>query len=140
MKALYTTQATASAGRNGQVATSDNLLNVALAYPKEMGGNGGATNPEQLFAAGYSACFSNAILHVAREAKIRLKTAPVTAEIAIGMNAQGGFELSAKLSVALDLEQETAIALVRKAHQVCPYSNATRGNIAVTVSVNNELI
>lgn len=80
MTTLYTTKATALAGRNGQVKTEDGLLDVALAYPKEMGGAGNATNPEQLFAAGYSACFSNAILHVAREAKVALQQAPVTAE------------------------------------------------------------
>lgn len=83
MTTLYKTQATALAGRNGQVKTNDGLLDLELAYPKEMGGTGAATNPEQLFAAGYSACFSNAILHVAREAKVALKSAPVTAEVAL---------------------------------------------------------
>lgn len=84
MKTLYETQATASAGRNGQVTTDDGKLSIALSYPKEMGGSGEASNPEQLFAAGYSACFSNAVLHVAREAKVKLTQAPVTAKVGIG--------------------------------------------------------
>ena len=140
MQTIYNTSATASAGRNGQVKTDDGLLDVSLAYPKEMGGAGNATNPEQLFAAGYAACFSNAVLHVAREAKVKLSEAPVTAEVGIGPNSDGGFALTVSLAVALDLEQETALNLVRTAHQVCPYSNATRGNIDVQVSVNGSVI
>lgn len=136
MTTLYSTKATASAGRNGNVSTEDGLLNVELSYPKEMGGTGKATNPEQLFAAGYSACFSNAILHVAREMKISVKEAPVSAVIGIGPNETGGFALTASLEVSLDLAQEQAIELVKVAHQVCPYSNAVRGNIDVAVSVN----
>jgi Ohr subfamily peroxiredoxin len=138
MTTLYKTKATALAGRNGKVATEDGLLEVNLSYPKEMGGAGTATNPEQLFAAGYSACFSNAILHVAREAKIKIDQAPVTAEIGIGPNAEGGFALTASLAATLDLPQEQALEVVRTAHQVCPYSNATRGNIDVQVTVNGE--
>ena len=140
MKTLYTTKATALAGRNGQVATDDGLLSVNLAYPKEMGGNGNATNPEQLFAAGYAACFSNAVLHVAREAKIALKSAPVTAEVGIGMNQDGGFQLSVTLAAQLDLPEDQAIELVQTAHKVCLYSNATRGNIDVHLSVNGHTI
>ncbi|WP_038172636.1 organic hydroperoxide resistance protein [Vibrio pacinii] len=140
MKTLYKTQATALAGRNGQVKTDDGLLDVALTYPKEMGGSGAATNPEQLFAAGYSACFSNAILHVANEAKVALKHAPVTAEVGIGPNDQGGFALTVSLAATLELAQEQALELVRTAHQVCPYSNAVRGNIDVQVTVNGESI
>ena len=135
MTTLYSTKATASAGRNGNVSTEDGLLNVELSYPKEMGGTGKATTPEQLFAAGYSACFSNAILHVAREMKISVKEAPVSAVIGIGPNETGGFALTASLEVSLDLEQEQAVELVKVAHQVCPYSNATRGNIEVELSV-----
>ncbi|WP_018690978.1 organic hydroperoxide resistance protein [Algicola sagamiensis] len=138
MKTLYTTQATASAGRNGHVATEDGLLAVDLSYPKEMGGNGGATNPEQLFAAGYAACFSNAILHVAREGKIKLNTAPVTAEVGIGPNESGGFSLTVQLETLLDLPDEQALSLVKTAHQVCPYSNAVRGNIDVVLTVNSQ--
>ncbi|HAS6627392.1 organic hydroperoxide resistance protein [Vibrio parahaemolyticus] len=140
MTTLYKTQATALAGRNGQVKTNDGLLDLELAYPKEMGGTGAATNPEQLFAAGYSACFSNAILHVAREAKVALKSATVTAEVGIGPNENGGFALTVSLAAELDLPQEQALALTRIAHQVCPYSNAVRGNIDVAVTVNGEAI
>lgn len=140
MTTLYKTKATALAGRNGNVATEDGLLNVDLSYPKEMGGSGTATNPEQLFAAGYAACFSNAILHVAKEAKVKIAQAPVSAEVGIGPNAEGGFELSVELAVSLDLPQDNALELVRVAHKVCPYSNATRGNIDVVVTVNGEAI
>ncbi len=140
MTTLYKTKATALAGRNGNVATDDGLLDVSLSYPKEMGGSGLATNPEQLFAAGYSACFSNAILHVAKEAKVKITEAPVTAEVGIGPNAEGGFALTVSLSVVLDLPQENALNIVRMAHKVCPYSNAVRGNIDVIVTVNGEAI
>ncbi|NVJ56353.1 MAG: organic hydroperoxide resistance protein [Vibrionaceae bacterium] len=140
MTTLYKTQATALAGRNGQVKTDDGLLDVGLSYPKEMGGNGQATNPEQLFAAGYAACFSNAILHVAREAKVALKQAPVTAEVGIGPNDKGGFALTVSLAAELELPIEQAIELTRTAHQVCPYSNAVRGNIDVQVTANGEAI
>lgn len=140
MTTLYKTQATALAGRNGQVKTDDGLLELELSYPKEMGGSGAATNPEQLFAAGYSACFSNAILHVAREAKVALKNAPVTAEVGIGPNENGGFALTVSLAAELELPQEQARELTKIAHQVCPYSNAVRGNIDVKVTVNGEAI
>lgn len=140
MTTLYKTKATALAGRNGLVKTDDGLLELELAYPKEMGGTGAATNPEQLFAAGYSACFSNAILHVAREGKVALKEAPVTAEVGIGPNEQGGFALTVSLASSIDLPQEQALELVRVAHQVCPYSNAVRGNIDVEVTVNGQAI
>ncbi|MFB9216988.1 organic hydroperoxide resistance protein [Vibrio sinaloensis] len=140
MTTLYKTQATALAGRNGQVKTDDGLLELELSYPKEMGGSGAATNPEQLFAAGYSACFSNAILHVAREAKVALKNAPVTAEVGIGPNENGGFALTVSLATELELPQEQALELTKIAHQVCPYSNAVRGNIDVQVTVNGEAI
>ena len=140
MTTLYTTSATATAGRNGQVSTDDNLLSVALSYPKEMGGTGEATNPEQLFAAGYSACFSNALLHVAKEMKIKIVSAPTTATVGIGPNENGGFALTVALSIELDLEQEQAVTLVKTAHQVCPYSNAVRGNIDVKLSVNEQAL
>ncbi|WGV98357.1 organic hydroperoxide resistance protein [Vibrio sp. YMD68] len=136
MTTIYTTSATALAGRNGQVSTDDNKLSLALSYPKEMGGSGEATNPEQLFAAGYSACFSNAILHVARETKVAIAAAPTTATVGIGPNETGGFALTVSLSVELDLEQGQAVELVKTAHQVCPYSNAVRGNIDVQLTVN----
>ncbi|TVU64985.1 organic hydroperoxide resistance protein [Vibrio atlanticus] len=140
MTTLYTTSATATAGRNGQVSTDDNLLSVALSYPKEMGGSGEATNPEQLFAAGYSACFSNALLHVAKEMKIKIASAPTTATVGIGPNENDGFALTVSLAVELDLDQEQAVTLVKTAHQVCPYSNAVRGNIDVKLSVNGQAL
>lgn len=140
MTTLYKTQATASAGRNGNVKSDDGLLDVALSYPKAMGGTGEATNPEQLFAAGYSACFSNAILHVARESKVAIKQAPVTALVGIGPREAGGFALSVSLDVQLDLEAAQAQQLVKLAHQVCPYSNAVRGNIDVGLTVNGVVI
>ncbi|CAK1765772.1 osmotically inducible protein OsmC [Vibrio crassostreae] len=140
MTTLYTTSATAIAGRNGQVSTDDNLLSVALSYPKEMGGSGEATNPEQLFAAGYSACFSNALLHVAKEMKIKIASAPTTATVGIGPNENGGFALTVSLAIELDLAQEQAVTLVKTAHQVCPYSNAVRGNIDVKLSVNGQTL
>lgn len=140
MTTLYKTKATALAGRNGHVKSEDNLLDLQLAYPKEMGGTGAATNPEQLFAAGYAACFSNAVLHLAREAKVDLKSAPVTAEVGIVSKEDGGFGLTANLEVALELPQEQALVLTRKAHQICPYSNAVRGNVDVAVTVNGEKI
>ncbi len=136
MKTLYTTSALAQGGRNGQVASDDGLLQLQLAYPKAMGGSGEHTNPEQLFAAGYAACFSNAILHVAKLARVPLKEAPVTATIGIGANASGGFALSAALQVTLKgLPGDQAERLVQTAHQVCPYSNAVRNNIEVRIDV-----
>lgn len=138
MTTLYTTTATASAGRNGKVATDDGMLSLALSYPKVMGGSGTATNPEQLFAAGYAACFSNAILHVAREMKINLTAAPVSAEVGICPNSTGGFALTVSLLIELALPQAEADKLVATAHQVCPYSNAVRGNIDVKLSVEGQ--
>ena len=140
MTTIYKTQATALAGRNGQVKTNDGLLELELSYPKEMGGTGSATNPEQLFAAGYSACFSSAIQHVAREDQMDIEPAPVTAEIGIGPNNDGGFALTVSLAVELNMSQEEALKLTLRAHQVCPYSNAVRGNINVAVTVNGEAI
>jgi osmotically inducible protein OsmC len=140
MTVLYKTSATASAGRNGNVATDDGLLDVALSYPKALGGTGEATNPEQLFAAGYSACFSNAILHVASQQKLGLKQAPTKATVALKPNAEGGFVLEVALDVNLEMDDEAALALVRVAHQVCPYSNAIRGNVDVAVTANGKAI
>ncbi len=140
MSAIYSTKATALAGRNGNVASNDGLLELTLGYPKELGGDGKATNPEQLFAAGYAACFSNAVLFVAREAKLKLTQAPVTAEVGMSQNDQGAFSLSVSLEASLDLPQEEAIKLVQTAHQTCPYSNAVKGNIDVALSVNGQAI
>jgi osmotically inducible protein OsmC len=132
---LYTAIASSTGnGRNGHVRSSDGLLDVELATPKEMGGAGGATNPEQLFAAGYAACFHSALKGVASRRKVQLTDSAVTAEVGIGPNGAGGYGLSVALQVELSgVDQETADAMVQDAHQVCPYSNATRGNIEVSL-------
>jgi Ohr subfamily peroxiredoxin len=133
-KRLYTATATATGGgRDGHVRSDDGRLDLTMAPPKSLGGNGEGSNPEQLFAAGYSACFSSALQHIARLRKI--KTGPVTvqASVTIGPVAVG-FGLEVELAVSLpEMPQPEAEALVQAAHQVCPYSNATRGNIPVTV-------
>ena len=135
-KRLYTASATAVGGRQGHVRTSDGTLDFAVTMPKELGGPGGAgTNPEQLFAAGYSACFGSALLHVARAQKVTTGPVHITANVAIGPVGQG-FGLAVELVAALpELPRDQAEALVHAAHQVCPYSNATRGNIVVDVRV-----
>jgi Ohr subfamily peroxiredoxin len=135
MAAVYTAVATATGeGRNGSARSSDGLLDLDLAVPKEMGGAGGATNPEQLFAAGYAACFHNALKVVARRQKVAVDGSAVTAEVGIGPNGQGGYALEVTLRIELgSLDRPAAEALVEAAHQVCPYSNATRGNVPVTL-------
>jgi osmotically inducible protein OsmC len=138
MQILYTAKATAIGGRDGRTTTSDSHFDVKLNTPKELGGPGGeGTNPEQLFAAGYSACFLSAMKFVAMHMKTALPTdAAVTAEIGIGPNGNGGFGLAAELRVTLPgMDRTAAQALIAKAHEVCPYSNATRGNIEVKVSL-----
>jgi Ohr subfamily peroxiredoxin len=135
MKVLYTAAAMSSGdARNGHVRSSDGLLDFDLATPKEMGGAGGATNPEQLFAAGYSACFHSALKLVAKNQKVEISDSAVSAEVGIGPNDAGGFGLTVALHVELSgVDQATADELAEAAHQVCPYSDATRGNIDVTV-------
>jgi osmotically inducible protein OsmC len=138
MQAIYTTTATASGeGRNGHAESEDGVLSVDLVIPKEMGGPGGAaTNPEQLFAAGYAACFHSALKGVGRAAKADLSGTEVSATIGLGQLASGGFGLSVELDVhAPNLDAETALALTHEAHAVCPYSNAIRGNVDVTLKV-----
>ncbi len=137
MNLLYTAEATAWGGREGRVVSSDKVLELDLAIPEGMGGPGGArTNPEQLFAAGYSACFHSALKLVAAAEKVDVSESAVTAKVGIGANDSGGFGLQVELEAELpDLDQAAAEALVAKAHQVCPYSNATRGNIEVTLTV-----
>jgi Ohr subfamily peroxiredoxin len=133
---LYTAVATAENGRDGRVATDDGKLDVVVNPPKEMGGSGAGTNPEQLFAAGYSACFQGALGVVARQAGVSITGSRVTAHVGIGKTAEGGFGLTVELAVAIpDMDAVTAKDLVEKAHQVCPYSNATRGNISVELTV-----
>ena len=133
MKILYTAKATATGdGRDGHVRSSDGRLDLDLAVPTEMGGAGGATNPEQLFAAGYAACFHNALRRVARAAHAEVDGSQVTAEVGIGPAGQGTFGLAVTLRIALPhVPTEAAQLLVARAHEVCPYSNATRGNIDV---------
>lgn len=138
MQALYTAQASATGGRIGRAVSSDNSFDLELSTPKQLGGPGGSgTNPEQLFAAGYAACFLSALKLVARMQKIAVgDDASVTADVGIGSNGQGGYALSAKLVVSLPgVPAEQAQALVNKAHEVCPYSNATRGNMPVELSL-----
>ncbi len=135
MPAIYTATATATGeGRNGHTRSADGLVDLDLAVPKEMGGPGGATNPEQLFAAGYAACFHSALKAVGREKKVTFTDSAVTADVGIGTNDAGGFGLEITLSVELGgLDQAAAEQLVEAAHEVCPYSNATRGNVPVTL-------
>ena len=135
MSSVYTAVATATGeGRNGHARSSDGLVDLDLAIPREMGGPGGATNPEQLFAAGYAACFHSALKGVARQKKVDFSDSAVTAEVGIGPNDAGGFGLEVTLRVELGgIDQAAAEDLVEAAHHVCPYSNATRGNVPVTL-------
>ena len=138
VKVLYRTNATATGGRDGRAATKDGSLEVKLATPKELGGAGGpGNNPEQLFAAGYAACFIGAMKAVAAQGGPKVPAdAKVTAEIGIGPRSEGGFGLDIALEISLPgVDRAEAEALVAKAHQVCPYSNATRNNIDVRVTV-----
>ncbi|MFI5848843.1 organic hydroperoxide resistance protein [Micromonospora chalcea] len=141
MQVPYTASARATGdGRDGHVRTSDGTVELDLAVPKEMGGAGGAANPEQLFAAGYAACFHSALRVVARKAKADVSGSVVEAEVGIGPNGSGGFGLAVTLLVDLPaVERSAAEQLVDAAHQVCPYSNATRGNVEVTRTVREAL-
>lgn len=139
MKVLYTTKGSATGGRTGSAGSEDGRLKVVLDTPKELGGNGGeGTNPEQLFAAGYSACFLGALKFVAGKAKVQLSPdTKVTATVGIGPRDDGrGFGLDVALQVAVPgVDKTAAEQLVEQAHLVCPYSNATRGNLDVRLSV-----
>ncbi len=137
MNVLYTAEGTAWGGREGRAATSDGVLDVQLSIPTSMGGPGGAaTNPEQLFAVGYAACFHSALKLVAARDKVDVADSAITARVSIGANDSGGFGLEVELEAELpDVERSVAEALVAKAHEVCPYSNATRGNVPVTLTV-----
>ncbi len=136
MDALYTAVATATHGREGRAVSSDGTLDLALGMPEAMGGNGQGTNPEQLFAAGYAACFGSALGLVGRQAKVDVSDAAVTAEVGIGKQGDG-FGLAVTLRVELpdSVDEATGRKLVEQAHQVCPYSNATRGNIEVDLVI-----
>lgn len=138
MQILYTANATATGGRDGRATSDDQQLDVQLSTPKTLGGAGGAgTNPEQLFAAGYSACFIGAMKFVAAAEKITLaKDVSVNGLVGIGPNGQGGFGIAVALNISLPgMDRAAAEALVSKAHEVCPYSNATRGNVEVTLTI-----
>ena len=135
MSVLYTASATATGeGRNGHTRSSDGLVDLDLATPVEMGGAGGATNPEQLFAAGYAACFLSALKSIARKEKTPIADTAVTADVGIGPNGAGGMGLTIALHIEMSgVDQAVAEKLTEAAHQVCPYSNATRGNVDVTL-------
>jgi osmotically inducible protein OsmC len=135
IKPLYTAEATAVGGREGHVRTADGLIDVDLQPPAELGGPGGATNPEELFASGYAACFQSALGVVARRTKTSADGSTVTAKVTLGTIQGGGFGLAVALEVHIpDVDDATAQTLIEGAHAVCPYSNATRGNIEVSVS------
>jgi lipoyl-dependent peroxiredoxin len=134
---IYTTSAIASGGRDGHAATTDGSLDVKLARPKELGGKGDGNNPEQLFAAGYAACFLSSMQFVASQGGPKIPAnAEVQATVGLGPRSEGGFGLEIALDVTLPgLVRGKAEALIEKAHQVCPYSNANRNNVAVKLSL-----
>jgi Ohr subfamily peroxiredoxin len=135
-KRLYTATASATGGRNGRARSDDGNLDVAIVPPKPLGGTGEGTNPEQLFAAGYAACFHSALKLVAGQLGGDATDSEVVADVSIGMLSSGGFGLAVQLEVTLPaMDHEAAEVLVKAAHEVCPYSNATRGNIDVALSV-----
>ena len=139
MASLYSTKVTTSGGRHGSIRSEDGLLDLKLALPRALGGRADATNPEQLFAGGYAACFENAILHVSRDAGHRFADddIDVAAKIDLTRNETGGFLLAAAIAVMIaDIDQQTAERLIQAAHAICPYSNAIRGNVDVSNSVS----
>ncbi|AIL45696.1 organic hydroperoxide resistance protein [Elizabethkingia anophelis] len=140
MKTLYTIGATATGGRNGHVKSDNGVLEFEVRYPKGLGGaNDDYANPEMLFAAGYSACFDSALNLVIKSAKIKTGETTVTAKVGIGQIENGGFGLEVELHANIPgVTIEEAQDLIEKAHQVCPYSNATRGNIEVKLTVSNN--
>lgn len=138
MKALYTATATVHGGREGSVKSSDGVLQHDLKMPKELGGPGGTgTNPEQLFAAGYGACYESALANIARKEGVKLQDVEVTANVSIGKDdSDGGFRLAVRMDVKLPgIDRAQAEGLAEKAHAFCPYSKATRGNIEVELNV-----
>lgn len=140
MKTLYTTSVTATGGRNGHVKSENGVLNLEVKMPKGLGGaNDDYVNPEMLFAAGYAACFDSALNMVIKMSKIKTGETSVKAQVSIGQLENNGFGLSVILSVNIpQVDLETAYNLVHKAHEVCPYSNATRGNIEVELNVSTQ--
>lgn len=140
MKTLYTASATATGGRNGHVKSETGILDLQVRMPKALGGaTDDYTNPEMLFAAGYSACFDSALNRVITLSKVKTGITTVTAKVSIGAIENGGFGLAVEMDVNVpEVSLEEANQLVEKAHQICPYSNATRGNIEVLLSVTNN--
>lgn len=137
VRPLYTARATATGGRSGHAVTDDGQVDVHLKPPKEMGGPGGGTNPEQLFAAGYAACFQSALAVVGRRQNVGTEDSLLEVDVSIGTVAGGGYGLAVAIKVSIPgVDADTARALTEAAHQVCPYSNATRGNIEVTLEAN----
>ena len=137
MEVLYTAEATATGGRkNGRAWSSDGAIDVQINPPKEVGGSGEGTNPEQLFAAGYAACFDNALASVARMEKLIPGQTTTTALVALAKHPEGGFALAVELRVTIpDLPRDQAEDLLAKAHKRCPYSRATRGNVEVRLTL-----
>lgn len=140
MNPLYTAEALSTgAGRNGHVKTTSGTVELDLAIPKEMGGSGNGANPEELFAAGYAACFHSALQLVARNRKVTISDTSVGSRVSLLPNGEGGFVLAVALEVAIpEIERNLAQAIVSAAHEVCPYSNATRGNIEVAVTLVDD--
>lgn len=140
MKNLYTTKASATGGRNGQVKSENGIINLEVRHPKALGGaNDDFANPEMLFAAGYAACFDSALNLVIKKENIQTGITSVTATVSIGQTEAGGFGLEAELHATIpQVTMDIAHSLIQKAHQICPYSNATRGNMAVKLTVSNE--
>jgi Ohr subfamily peroxiredoxin len=137
MQVLYTAEAKATGdGRNGHIRSSDDILDLDVRMPAELGGAGGATNPEQLFAAAYSACFHSALRRAVKEAEADATDSTVTARVGLGATGNGTFGVTVALAVELPkVEQSAAERILARAHEICPYSNATRGNIDVDLSV-----
>lgn len=140
MKTLYTIGATATGGRNGRVSSENGIIDLEVRYPKGLGGaNDDYANPEMLFAAGYSACFDSALNLVIKSEKIKTGETTVTAKVGIGQIENGGFGLEVELHANIPgVSLEEARELIEKSHHVCPYSNATRGNIEVKLTVSNN--
>lgn len=142
MKTLYTTKATATGnGRNGHAATDDGMLSLDMRVPKSMGGPGGATNPEQLFACGYAACFHSALKFGASIGLHDTTDSEVDVTVSLKPSLHGGFALAVEIAVRLPkLTDDAAITLAKRAHKYCPYSNATRGNVDVKLSANGSVV
>jgi osmotically inducible protein OsmC len=141
-KVLYTATAHVTGGRNGHGRTADGELDVELRLPKEMGGEGGGTNPEELFAIGWAACFESALAGVARRQRVDVGEVSIESAISLLPTGEGGFTLAASLNVSIPgvSDRDSAVALVRAAHEVCPYSNATRGNVDVELLLDGEAL